>query len=80
MTLGGHTRLILELQARVLQLEQAKRNANGSAFTDEQTKQMNAVAKEQADQSFNRLIKWTAAAAFAGGAAVMGAYLKLHGG
>ncbi len=77
-TLGGANRAIMELQGRVLQLEQAKRNG-GSAFTDEQTKQMNAIAKEQADQSFNRLVKWTALAAFSGGASVVLAYLKIRG-
>ena len=82
MTLGYTQRALRQLEDRVTILETAgapEKKPNGSALTDEQTKQINAIAKEQSDQSFNRLVRWSAAAAFAGGASVVLAYLKMKG-
>jgi hypothetical protein len=83
MTLGYTQRALRQLEDRVTILETGgihiEKKPNGSALTDEQTKQINAIAKEQSDQSFNRLVRWSAAAAFAGGASVVLAYLKLKG-
>ena len=85
MTIGGVHRQIDALKLSIQKLEAAK---NGSAFTDKQTEQINEISeghakahsKAEADRAFNRLILWAALSAFAGGAAVVGAYLKLHGG
>jgi hypothetical protein len=89
MTLGYTQRALRQLEDRVTILETGgvavpERKPNGSALTDEQTKQINAIAEQHAktsgDRAFNRLVTWAALSAFAGGAAVVGAYLKLHGG
>ena len=76
-TLGGANRAIMELQGRVLQLEQAKRNANGSAFTDEQTKQINAIVEARA--SFFRLVLACIVAISTLAASLIFTYIKLRG-
>ena len=81
MTIGGVHRQIDALKLSIQRLEAAR---NGSAFTDKQTDQINAIAdtsaKTYSDRVFNRLIIWCAITAFLGGAGVVAAYLKIRGG
>ena len=81
MTLGYVQR---EMQALKKSVDLLLAARNGSAFTDKQTEQINAIAdtsaKTYSDRVFNRLIIWCAITAFLGGAGVVAAYLKIRGG
>jgi hypothetical protein len=92
MTLGAAKRDIRALEDRLTMIETGEgwkgdERRNGATFSDKQvewilkniTEVASRISKAGSDQAFNRLIFWAAISAFAGGAAVMGAYLRLHG-
>ncbi len=88
MTLGYVQRAMRLLEARIEGLEEHKNHASdrsgdadGSAFTDEQTERIKALFDERAEvhagRAFFRLLVWVACSAALGAGTVLLAYVKL---
>lgn len=85
LTLGLLGRQLRSLEDKFTEIEGllSERKADGSAFSDEQTKQIKELIDERAEviagRAFIRLALWSAGAGLTGAASILFAYLKLKG-